>query len=250
MRERNELGPRVDGNEELRRYLSEHIALTSREEVLANLVQALILADDASELPLEERQIMILGLMEFRPGNEELFLQAALYWPPDENVVSKDALIGLMTPGYHIDFVVQTLEQAWAEDDHKYDGLVDLFYETQAHLAWLAMLRLDGVGERKRDQLYERLQEVLHPYNDYYRTRPDELPPGTREGLHEVLVEYSQDDSLWARVFVAEILNKVPYMRDPAIEAALRDDPHWLIQRRMAYLDEEEEPDSETTDER
>jgi hypothetical protein len=39
-------------------------------------------------------------------------------------------------------------------------------------------------------------------------------------------------------------------MREPEIEAALRADPHWLIQRRMAYLDEgKADTDTETATE-
>ena len=105
------------------------------------------------------------------------------------------------------------------------------------------MLELEGVDEEERDELFNRIVWPGHPYSYLHRTRPDSLPPGSRERLHKLLIEFTRGDSLWERVYAAEILNKLPYMRAPEIEETLRDDPHWLIQRRMAYLDEEGESD-------
>jgi len=193
------------------------------------------------------RQIVgsiVRGLPE---SPEETCELVAPYWPP-EHARLKEVIGGLLgsvsstdnPERFNTDFsiITEVLSSAWANNSHAYDGLVDYMFERNAIMAWLAMLELEGVDEDERDELFHELIATSHPYGGYYRDKPDRLPPGTREGLHELLVEYSQDDSLWARMFAAEVLNKVPYMRDPDIEAALRDDPHWLIQRRMAYLDE------------
>ena len=232
-----------------------------RNELLSSLMQSLLVKEPPAETSREARILMSMGLRFLLAETDvrTLVRMLAPFWSPvDERINAsignyfQAAALSEDPNQYFVDFTVfiDLLHDEWAVGSSELDGLVDYMYERQAMMAWLAMLGLDGVDEEDREELHERVSKVLHPYNDYYRTRPDRLLPGTREGLHELLVGYSQDDSLWARVFVAEILNKVPYMRDPEIEAALRDDPHWLIQRRMAYLDDEAEPDSETTDER
>ena len=180
----------------------------------------------------------------------------APYWPPENPILMENIERLFFWPiartegqpdRFNTDFSVFTevLSNAWENDNHAYDGLIDYMFECNAIMAWLAMLEMEGVDEDERDEFFQKLIATSHPYGGYYRDKPDRLPAGSREGLHELLMEYSRDDSLWARVFAAEVLNKVPYMRDPEIEATLREDPHWLIQRRMAYLDDEEGSDSD-----
>jgi len=236
----------------VRKHIVELEEEVGRNELLSSLMQSLLVSEAPTEVSREVRILMSMGLrlLLAEIDASTLVRMVAPYWPPANesiNAESIEANLQSVTLSddpseYFVDFTVfiDLLRDEWAVGSSELDGLVDYMYERQAIMAWLAMLRLDGVDEEEKDEVYERLSEVLHPYNDYYRTRPDRLPPGTREGLHELLIEFTQGDSLWARVFVAEILSKVPYMRDPEIEAALRDDPHWLIQRRMAYLDEAE----------
>jgi len=223
------------------------------------LVQQVVFAEaEARRMVPQEGRELVSGFMlvgqELRPTLEEVIEYLGPYWPTSDSTL-RELIKGMIHAGGHrldresgssdsdIVAVVARLESAREAGDTRYQGLIDYIFERDAIAAWLAMLEMEGVDEDERDELFERVVKVLHPYSDTYRARPDRLPSGSREGLHGLLIEYSQDDSLWARVFVAEILNKVPYMRDPEIEASLRDDPHWLIQRRMAYLDEDEKSD-------
>jgi len=135
--------------------------------------------------------------------------------------------------------VVARLQVAREAGDTRYQGLIDYLFERDALVAWLALVEADGVGEPHLTDKDDKLKVFARPYrNQRARTDPSRVDPQVLDECRALLREFVQGDSLWARVFAAEILNKVSYMRDPDIEAALREDPHWLIQRRMAYLDE------------
>ena len=241
--------------ERMNQTRKELVSLFSAEVVFFNCV--LMIPDLAMSKDDNREFVFFLSFLgsELIPDHRRLCELFGPYWPPRDpelKSILEGEVFGRVTtapdsPGFAVDFTVMQdlLESAWRSGERKYDGLVDYMFDVQPIMAWLAMLEIEGADERALDELYEELVAVCHPYGESYRTRPERLPPGSREGLHELLVEYSQGDSLWARVFVAEILSKVPYMRAPEIEATLCDDPHWLIQRRMAYLVEDEREVSE-----
>jgi len=194
------------------------------------------------------RQIVgsiVRGLPE---SPEETCELVAPYWPP-EHARLKEVIGGLLgsisatdnPERFNTDFsiITEVLSSAWANNNHAYDGLVDYMFEGNAIMAWLALLEMEGWEPEALDQHYDTTIVFARPYrNQRARTDPSRVDPQVLDECRALLHEFVHDDSLWARVFAAEILNKVPYMRDPDIEAALREDPHWLIQRRMAYLDE------------
>jgi hypothetical protein len=258
-----QIPPKDDDFAKFHRALREEVSVLFGEEA-ATLNVLFIHAEVDDTRPEELFFQVYLGAILAQPLIEDArkaIKAVAPYWPPENPVLMENIERRFFWPiartegqpdRFNIDFsdFIAVLRDAWAVNDHRYDGVVDYMFECNAIMAWLAMLEIEGADEEERDKHFHELIATSHPYGEYYRDKPDRLPAGSREGLHELLVEYSQDDSLWARVFVAEILNKVPYMRDPEIEATLRADPHWLIQRRMAYLDEgKADTDTETATE-
>ena len=209
-------------------------------ENLLSLALVLMVSDDLSDTCMLRAMIPL-----WRPEHPGF---RALLW----DVLAEESR-SAERPGYQgVNFEkhLEIMKEEERDNSLVFSALTDFMYEFHAFEAWMAMLELDGVDLAEREALYEHIAARISPYQTAFRNRPERLRPGVREELHQVLLTFYQDDSLWARVFAAEILNKVPYLRDPEIEATLREDPHWLIQRRMAYLEDEEEPDSETTDER
>jgi len=228
-------------------WLDEVMAEHGRHETVDMILQVYVMNSEDEAIRGFQRLLFGFRVIEnyLQPSPTETLKVLGPRYPPDETKIRRTHFmtlmyIGLEDPtdnvwGANFQPVLDILEDSWKNDIHRYDGLVDFLFVGSPAPALLAMLELEGVDEEERDELFNRIVWPGHPYV----TREDNLRAGSRERLHELLIEFTQGDSLWERVYAAEVLNKVPYMRDPEIEAALRDDPHWLIQRRMVYLDEE-----------
>jgi len=245
--------PPIDDSEEYFRVLREELSTLFGDEA-ATLNVLLIHAEIGETHPDDRSFQLFLGAILFKPlikDPRKAIEAVAPYWPPENPVLMENIERRFFRPiattegqpeRFNIDFseLTAVLRDAWAANDHRYDGLVDYMFERNAIMAWLALLEMEGWEPESLDEHYDTTIVFARPYrNQRARTDPSRVEPQVLEDCRALLHEFVQDDSLWARVFAAEILNKVPYLRDPEIEASLRDDPHWLIQRRMAYLDEE-----------
>jgi len=241
-----------DRDEVLADIIEELSALFSMEAVVLN---ATFIGSGLGEIAPQDKGFEVASALlvyDHITGSKDVCKLFAPYWPSDDlrfqEVLHGDVFGSVvMTEGqpgrFNTDFssLVGILQESWADGNHNYDGLVDYMFEWNAIMAWLEFLEMKGHDASQLDDHYDTIIVFARPYrNQRARTDPSRVDPQVLDECRALLREFVQGDSLWARVFAAEILNKVSYMRDPEIEAALREDPHWLIQRRMAYLDEAE----------
>ena len=250
-------------------YLREVIAPVveglGRDRVVAALFIYSVLAERPVEYAPEFHSLSSTILRVLEPSAEEKVRILGPFWPPEDGILDSQRLenaylhVFTLVPGEAVritpDIFIAELKAAWSRGDHRLDGLVDYLYDSDPVLSCNAFMRATMRNYPDLDSLSiddDSIPRVTIPdVNDtYYLARPEALPEGTIPKAIEFLRQEAKSDIFWSRLMVAVIVHKIPYLRDPEIEATLREDPHWLIQRRMAYLDDEEEPDSETADER